>query len=100
MWNMGRTDQAQRLFRHALESNPYDGRPHNNLGVIDLEAGALEEALGHFEVARRLAPGDPGPALNVGVALLRMVSVVAGARDGVSWGWGWGWGRSWGRGSS
>lgn len=64
-------DRAEQLLREALAADLYDGRAHNNLGVLYLNRGMLYEASGEFEWARKLMPGHPDPRLNLGLALER-----------------------------
>jgi tetratricopeptide (TPR) repeat protein len=50
---------------------PDHPRAHNNLGLICLELGQLDEAVAHFKAARDLDPGLTVVPLNWGIALAR-----------------------------
>lgn len=60
------------LFTHQLRVTGGDMVGHNGLGLEAMEAGRLEEALGHFEEAARLQPGLADNHVQVGQALARM----------------------------
>ena len=51
-WQNSRT-----LYMHMLEVNPRSFLAHNNLGYEMVEAGALRDAVPHYEEAIRLFPG-------------------------------------------
>lgn len=57
---------ARRAFLRALDSDPTYGRPHSNLGRLDLEAGRIRAAREHFTAATRLGPGNPVAWCNLG----------------------------------
>ena len=71
-WQLGQRQEAAADFQRALELNPWDGRPANNLGCLSLETSDPETALHYFTLARDLDPSDPNPALNVALALLAL----------------------------
>ena len=59
------------LWRDTVKRNPGSARAHSNLGVIALEAGRRDEALGEYEAALRIAPGFSEARSNLGVALFQ-----------------------------
>ncbi len=65
-WSDGET-----LFRHALSVTGDNWAMHNNLGLVLLRAGRVDEALGHFQAASRAAPENGMVANNLGEALAR-----------------------------
>lgn len=67
----GRADEAERLFRHAIEIGPKEGRVRLNAGTFLLERGRLEEAEAQLRAAVRLSPNDADAWTNLGVALAR-----------------------------
>jgi len=60
---------AEELLREALTADLYYGPAHNNLGVVFLSRGALFDAAGEFEWARKLMPGHPDPRVNLALTL-------------------------------
>ncbi len=64
-------EKAEALLREALTSDLYDGRAHNDLGVLFFRQGKLYEAANEFEWARKLLPGSPDPRLNLALVLER-----------------------------
>jgi len=64
-------EKAEALLREALTSDIYDGRAHNDLGVLFFRQGKLYEAANEFEWARKLMPGSPDPRLNLALVLER-----------------------------
>ena len=62
-------EKAEALLHSALNADPYDGRAHNDLGVLYLRQLKLYEAASEFELARKLMPGNPAPRLNLGLTL-------------------------------
>ncbi len=53
-------DRAQAEFEAELTRNPLDFDAHLYLGVLLKEDQKLDEAMGHFEKALGVRPGDPG----------------------------------------
>lgn len=64
----GRSDVAEAMLRHILQSSP-SAAAHNNLGVISETQDRLGEAIRHYRAAVRLAPGFPRYRYNLGMAL-------------------------------
>jgi tetratricopeptide (TPR) repeat protein len=57
------------LWRHVLGKNPEAWIAHNNLGNVLRADGRIEEAIGHFREALRLAPQYPKAYVNLGGVL-------------------------------
>jgi Tfp pilus assembly protein PilF len=51
-------DQAVQGYRRALQSTPQNAEMHNNLGVLLLRKGEIDEAIRHFAEAVRIDPND------------------------------------------
>ena len=62
--------RAREHFRRALEIDPDNPRPHNNLGILSAEAGELDDAAAHFERALRSDPDYAQAHVNLGNLLL------------------------------
>lgn len=55
----GKFVEAEKIYLQALEVWPHHLDSHKNLGVLyDLYMGRLPEALKHYKMARRIAPGQ------------------------------------------
>jgi tetratricopeptide (TPR) repeat protein len=67
----GQTDRAKELLRETLRHDEYHGGAHNDLGVYALDEDRLHDAATHFELARKLLPGDPQPRCNLAIVLTR-----------------------------
>lgn len=64
-------DLAITTYRRALA---LDGSTHNawnNLGILYMDKGNYADAVGAFQVAADLIPGDPRPLYNIGIAYQR-----------------------------
>jgi len=61
--------QARDAYRRALELDPFRVDARLNLGRLLSEEGLVGAAEGQFRLAESLAPEDPVPAYNRGVAL-------------------------------
>jgi type III secretion system low calcium response chaperone LcrH/SycD len=55
----GRLDEARTLFQGLYAVNPLDAYFARALGVVELAAGNSQGALTAYDVAIKLAPGDP-----------------------------------------
>lgn len=55
----------------AIRSNPYEGRAHYNLGVIQLRAGRLKAAAERFDQASMLMPEKAEPLIGLGAVWLQ-----------------------------
>jgi Tfp pilus assembly protein PilF len=51
-------DQAVQGYHRALQSTPGNAEMHNNLGVLLLRKGEVDEAIRHFAEAVRIDPND------------------------------------------
>lgn len=61
----GKTNQAFESFKRAIEINREYAIPYNNIGVLYLTQGLIDEALKHFEKALALDPGLFPAAFNM-----------------------------------
>ena len=57
---LGRLDEARRLYREAIRLNPDFAEAHYNLGRLELRQDRPAEALRHFRRASELTPGLSG----------------------------------------
>ena len=64
----GKFDQAIRLLRKALLSDPVSPATHNNLGVAHLRKGHIPEAMAHFTFALKYRLEFPEAHYNLGKA--------------------------------
>lgn len=67
--DLGRTDEAIRHYRDAIELDPENPDPCNNLGVILHDRGQMSEAIALYRRALELAPDYLGTCSNLGCAL-------------------------------
>jgi superkiller protein 3 len=58
------------LWQSTIDLWPEDALAHNNLGVSLREAGRLNEALEHYQIAERIRPKDPDVHNNLGNVLV------------------------------
>jgi tetratricopeptide (TPR) repeat protein len=65
----GRTQEAMREYRRALELNPEARDPRNNLGLLLADCGAHEEAIGHYRVLLERYPLAADVHNNLGLSL-------------------------------
>ena len=68
---IGDSEQAVAAARQATALMPRDAQIRNGLGAMCVDAGYIEEAMGHFHVALELNPGDPHPLANLEVLAAR-----------------------------
>lgn len=68
---LGQPALARRYLQRAIEGVPAFSKPHNNLGVMALQAGDWAVAIAHLEKAVALDPGYGEAHNNLGVALLK-----------------------------
>ena len=68
---LGQRDSAEASYRLALSIDPTDSWSMNNLGLLLIDQGRFEEALGPLARAVELRPDAPAFANNLGVALER-----------------------------
>jgi len=62
---------AETLWRATLAKDPNSFLANNNLGVILVRQGQLEEAFAHFQKALRSQPDDPEALNNFGLTLAK-----------------------------
>jgi len=67
---MGRTEEAIKNLKRALEIEPGLEEAHNNLGVIQLRGEKYEEAIESFNEAIKLGFNYPTLYLNMAKALI------------------------------
>ncbi len=75
--NLGREDEAVRLYREAIRRDPRLVAPRNNLGVLLLRRGDVAGALEVLEAAVAIPQSGPHVLYNLALARLR-----AGDREG------------------
>lgn len=63
--------RARALLQRALDADPFHGPAHNNMGVVHLSEGRLNEAAAAFARARRLMPSSAEPRVNLGLTFER-----------------------------
>jgi Flp pilus assembly protein TadD len=71
----GRLDEAVRCYSRALELTPVNGAPaydtiQQNLGMIFVRKGELEQAISHFKLAIAANPNSPDAYNKLGAALV------------------------------
>jgi len=83
---LDRLDEAEAIFRRAIEAAPHDGRLHLNLGGVLQDRGDLEAARDSVEHAVVLRPDDTDARLR-----LAMLGLLAGdfhkGFEGYEWRW-------------
>lgn len=62
---------AETLYRVTLQKNPGCWMAHDNLGVILVAQGRLDEAIDHYHEALKLRPSNPRSHYDLGIALRR-----------------------------
>jgi tetratricopeptide (TPR) repeat protein len=62
---------AVNIWQDTVEKRPSNPRAHNNFGTVLLQAGKVQEAIGHFEQALRIKPDYADAHNNLGAALRR-----------------------------
>jgi arylsulfatase A-like enzyme/Flp pilus assembly protein TadD len=67
----GDRDRARETFREALAINPRIARAHSSLGVLSVEDGRTQEAIGHWKAATSLDAREHEKILALGIALDR-----------------------------
>jgi len=71
-WRQGHIYRnSESLWRDTVKKNPGCWMAHDLLGSVVMQAGAVDEAMGHFEQALRIKPDYPEALNNLGVALER-----------------------------
>ncbi len=65
--DLGDLEQAERLFKQAIEADMNCGTVHNNLGSLYFRESKLYLAAIEFQCALKLMPNNPEPANNLGL---------------------------------
>jgi tetratricopeptide (TPR) repeat protein len=65
----GQFNDAESLYRHAIDQNPNLSPAYNNLGLLLLDRGRVRDAIPLLNNAIRLEPTDPAAQINLGMAL-------------------------------
>jgi len=77
-WQRGQVFESREvLWRDTLRRNPAAWIAHNNLGILEAEAGNSAAAAGHFGRVVELRPGHAGARNNLGWLRLREGNVAA-----------------------
>ncbi|HEX2839763.1 tetratricopeptide repeat protein, partial [Hyphomicrobium sp.] len=69
----GRDDEAEKIYREAIERAPGFPNAHGNLGNLLSNRGRLAEAEVELRQAHAASPGDPQILRNLGVCLMRQL---------------------------
>jgi tetratricopeptide (TPR) repeat protein len=67
-----RFEEAAAKWRRAIELNPAEAPPHNNLGYCLAELGRTAQAVAHYEQALSLSPDYLEALNNLGEALVKL----------------------------
>lgn len=67
---IGLTDDAEALLLEIIGRHPREARAHDQLGVLHLDRGRVDEAVVELQRAARLAPDDADIMNNLGFALM------------------------------
>lgn len=62
-------EEAERLFRNALEADLFYSSAHNNLGLTLVQQGLAYEAAWEFQYAAKLTPSAVQPRNNLGLVM-------------------------------
>ncbi len=68
----GELDEAQALFRQALDADLLYPAAHNNLGLVLLRQGKMYESAWEFSYAAKLMPHSAEPRHNLGTLMEKM----------------------------
>ena len=71
LMQQGRTDEAIRFYREAIQQSPDYYKPYDNLGAAWARKGNSGKAINLYRKALELNPRDPSTHLNMGLALAR-----------------------------
>jgi Flp pilus assembly protein TadD len=72
---------TETLYRATLHKNPDCWMAHDNLGVILVSNGQLDEAIDHYHEALKLRPSNPQTHYDLGIALRRKGQTDAAIRE-------------------
>lgn len=67
---LGRYDEAEQLYRQGLIYPEARAKLLNNLGLLAVRRGQVEQGIAHFREAARLGPTLPDVQFNLGLALI------------------------------
>lgn len=72
-WRLKNDDEAERLFRKSLNSDPQNSSAHHNYGAYLCEHGKFDEGVRHFDIAAKdqMYPYAAEVYLNAGVCLMK-----------------------------
>ena len=73
---MGNNEKFKELLQLAISLNPEDPNLHYNIGVMNMETGELEAAMGNFEKAVELKPDYSDAYINMGAVTLQMAEPI------------------------
>ena len=77
---LGRSDEARKNYRRALDLDPAFVQAETNLGNLLAGAGEIDGAIEHYRRALELDPGFAAVHTNLGLALLTLKDVPAAER--------------------
>lgn len=78
-WRLKKYDEADRLFRKALDNDPANSSAHHNYGAFLCDRGKLDAGVRHFDAAAgdALYPYTAEVNLNAGVCLMKKPAPAA-----------------------
>ncbi|MCD6521955.1 tetratricopeptide repeat protein [Candidatus Calescamantes bacterium] len=69
---MGKTEEAEEMFKTSLKYNPYLPSTYNNLGNLYFKKGKMKEAIKCYRKSLKLDPHNPVVLKNIARAYLRL----------------------------
>jgi tetratricopeptide (TPR) repeat protein len=67
-------------YRAFLKLRPDEAGAHSNLGAVLVKLGRYDEAIGEYQTAERLLPGDPRIGLNLALAYQKSARLLEASR--------------------